>query len=807
VNASSVRLWVKWSWRDLRRRWLLVTALALVIALGTGVYAGLGGTSAWRIQSNDRSYDALLMHDLRVRLPDGGFVATGTLAAAVRSLEVASAVDAASERLVAPTLVDASTGSEELLVPGEVVGMSTGDAPVDALHVQAGRGLRDGDGAGAVAVLESKFAAEHDLPARGRVLLGADRPVEYVGTGYTPEYFQVVGRGQTMLGEGSFAVLFMPLAAAQRVTGHPGQVNDLTLRLRPGADLDRVRDELAVAVRPYGGTVTTKADDPVRRALYEDAHNDQTTWNVFAFLVLFGAAFAAFNLVTRMVESQRRETGVGMAMGVSPWVLAVRPLLVGVQVSVLGVLAGIGVGWLVGRAMGDVMADLLPLPFWETPFQAGRFAQAAALGLVIPMLAAVLPVVRTLRMSPVDAIRSGAYGSARAGSRLLRLVSRTRLPGGTFVSMSLRNLLRAGRRTVLTALGVAAAMTSLVAVLGLLDTFGAVGEANATEVERSSPDRLVVSLDTFHPADTGVPRAVATTPGVAEAEPQLSIPVTISTGRGDVDALVQVASFDSSIWTPTLVEDRGPQDGIVLARKAADDLGVVPGDTVGLRHPKLGPGGLRMETTPVRVRALHPNPWRTFAYLDSAGASLFGLTGTANQLVVVPTGDVDQLRRSLFQLEGVTAITPATGFAEALDDALEQFTGILRVIEVATLLLALLIAFNAASISAEERTREHATMFAFGLPPRVVMSIAVVENALVGLLGTLVGIIGGYAGLRYIVSGFDEVTPELLVEPTLSATTIVTTLVLGVLVVALAPLLGVRRELRMDIPAALRVVE
>ena len=85
--------------------------------------------------------------------------------------------------------------------------------------------------------------------------------------------------------------------------------------------------------------------------------------------------------------------------------------------------------------------------------------------------------------------------------------------------------------------------------------------------------------------------------------------------------------------------------------------------------------------------------------------------------------------------------------------------------------------------------------------------MAVVENALIGLLGTLLGIAGGYVGLSYIVSGFDQVTPDLLVEPTLSTATVLTTLALGVVVVALAPLFGVRRQRRMDIPASLRVVE
>jgi putative ABC transport system permease protein len=810
MSAGSVRLWVVWSWRDLRRRWLLVTALALVIALGTGVYAGLGGTTAWRIRSNDLSYASLRMHDLRVQLPEGGFVAQGTLLGAVRDLEDASSVDAAVERLVTPTLVDASTPADQLLVPGEVVGMPAGQAQVDSLYVDEGRGLRASDEQGAVAVLEAKFADLNGLPARGRLLLSAGTPVEYVGTGYTPEYFQVLGRSGMVLGEDAFAVVFMPLAGAQSATGHPGQVNDLVVRLRPGADAARVQAELTAAVASYGGTVTTKAEDPVHRALYEDAHNDQTTWNVFAFLILFGAAFAAFNLVTRMIEAQRREIGVGMALGVPPRVLALRPMLVGAQIAVLGVLAGIGVGWLTGVAMGDVMADLLPLPIWETPFQAGRFAQAAALGLLIPVLATVVPITRALRTSPVDAIRSGAYGSARPGGRLLRLVTKAHLPGRTYTSMSLRNVLRAPRRTLLTALGVAAAMTSLVAVLGLLDTFGAAGDANASEVTRSSPDRLVVTLDTYYPIDSALPAQVAGTAGVAESAPQLAVPSTLlatSTGGSDIETVIQVLDLGNEIWTPTLVDDRGPKDGIVLSEKAAQDLGVVPGDSVAVRHPVLSDTGLRLETTRFPVRALHPNPWRTFAYLDAGAAARFGLAGVANQVVVVPSGDVDQLRRDLCELPGVTAIESASSFADVLDNALEQFTGILRVIEVATLLLALLIAFNSASISADERTREHATMFAFGLPPRVVLGMAVVENAFIGLLGTLVGLAGGFAGLSYIVSGFDDVTPELLVEPTLSATTVLATLALGVVVVALAPLLSARRQRRMDIPASLRVVE
>lgn len=807
MRTGSLRLWVIWSWRDLRRRWLLVTALALVIALGTGAYAGLGGTTAWRLESNDRSYASLRMHDLRVHLPEGAFAPQGSLLRAIGGMPDASAVDAAVERLIAPTLVDASTGANQLLVPGEVVGMPSGSSPVNALYVDRGQGLGARGPASTVAVLESKFASGHGLPPSGRLLLGTGTTLEYVGTGYTPEYFQVTGRSGMVLGETSFAVMFTPLAVAQRATGHAGQVNDLVVRLRPGADHAAVRRQLTAAVAPFGGTVTTRAEDPVHRALYEDARNDQTTWNVFAFLILFGAAFATFNLVSRMIEAQRREIGVGMALGVPPRMLAVRPMLVGVQIATVGVVAGIGVGWLIGTAMGNVMADLLPLPIWVTPFQAGRFAQAAVLGFVLPVIASVVPTVRAVRMRPVEAIRTGAYTSARPAGRLLTLLSRAELPGRTYLSMSLRNVLRTPRRTAFTALGVAAAMTSLVAVLGLLDTFSAAGDAHAEEVGHSSPGRLVVTFDTYYALDSAPLRAIRDTPAVAASEPQLAVPATLLGHGAAIDSIVQVVDFTNRIWTPTLLGDRGPKNGIVVSKKAAEDLGVAPGDIVELRHPVRSADGLRLVTSRVPVRALHPDPWRTFAYLDADGSARFGLTGTANQVVVLPSGTAADLERAVFGQPGVSSVDAAAAFADVLDNALAQFTGILRVIEVATLLLALLIAFNTAGITADERTREHATMFAFGLTPRVVLGIAVAENAVIGLLGTLAGIAGGYVGLRYIVSGFGEVTPDLLVRPTLSTTTIVAVLLLGTSIVALAPLLGLRRQRRMDIPAALRVVE
>ena len=391
------------------------------------------------------------------------------------------------------------------------------------------------------------------------------------------------------------------------------------------------------------------------------------------------------------------------------------------------------------------------------------------------------------------------------------MVQRVRLPGRSYVSMPLRNVVRAGRRTVLTALGVAAAITSLVAVLGLLDSFVVTGERNTAEVERMSPDRLTVTLDTFYPKDSRVVRDVVGTAGVGEVSTALRLPLELSSQHGRIDALVEVLDLDNPVWTPSIVDGDPARaaDGLLLSEKAAADLGVAPGDTVTARHPVVTQQGLQMTTSRIEVSGVHPNPMRAFSYLDTSQAAIFGLGSMTNLLTVVPEPGTSQdaLVRSMFERPGVVAVEPASGFGKTLDDELGAFTGILRIIEAATLLLALLIAFNTASLTADERARENATMFAFGLPPRVVLGISVAENAVTGALGTLAGIGAGFLALRYIVAGFDQVAPDLSVEATLSPASVATTLVLGILVVALAPLLGARRLRRMDIPATLRVVE
>jgi putative ABC transport system permease protein len=812
---SSWALWLRWSWRDLRARWAQVFALALVIALGTGTYAALLSTSAWRTQSNDASFALLHVHDLRVALSPGSTVPEGSLLAMTRRLPHAADVADMRERLIVPTQVSGPAG---VLAPGELVGTGPGPGTgVDTVHVSAGRGApAGGAGGSAVApptvVLDLAFARQNHLPATGLLHVAGGRQVAYTGIGQSPEYFMGGGGGTAVfLSQKTFAVLFTSLRTAQDLAGAPGRVNDLVLTLKPGASQAALRHELRTALAgvspPVSAAVTTRSDIPSYRVLYDDIRGDEQLWRAVAILVLAGAAFAALNLTTRIVEAQRREIGIGMALGVRPWLLAVRPLLFAAQVALIGVVFGIGVGYLVGIPLAGVFESLLPLPVWRTPFQAGTFAQAAMIGFLLPFAAAAWPVWRAVRVQPVEAIRVGHL--AARGSGLAPLLRWLRVPGRGYHQIPLRNVLRTPRRSALTLFGVAAAIATLVTIIGMLDTFRATLGSASAELLRAAPARVTVSLDSYYPVTGPAVAAVRRLPAAGRVQPGLMVPGTVRSHGTSVGVAAEVLP-PGAIWAPAVSAGR-LTGGLVLSRKAAADLGVSVGDLVTFRHPRATADGLATVSSPVRVAGISPSPMRAFAYLTPATAApLFGLVGMTNLLTVLPspghsTADV---QRALLNVRHVASAQSVRAVTDGLRSSLDQFTGILNVAAAVALLLVFLIAFNTASIGTDERAREHATMIAFGLPTRTVLWLITAESVLVGVVGTVVGLAAGYGLLAWLTATtIATVMPEIGVAAALSAGTVAAALLLGAGTVAAAPLFTLRRLHRIDVPSTLRVAE
>ena len=316
----------------------------------------------------------------------------------------------------------------------------------------------------------------------------------------------------------------------------------------------------------------------------------------------------------------------------------------------------------------------------------------------------------------------------------------------------------------MTALGIAASIAVLLGVIGMLDSFYATIDRADAELTSRSPRRLTVALSSFVPDTSPAVIATRESPLVARSTAELRLPGSVASPDASFDLLIVVGDLDGELWRPT-VRHRLEEPGIVLAQKALDDLGREVGDRVDVRFPRREGLGYRFVEEPLTIVGVSPLPLRAFAWMDDRdGLERTNLAGITNYVVVEPKPGVDpgQVERAFFPVPGVSAVQPIKEITETLRNELDRAVGILSIVEVAVLLLALLIAFNTASINADDRARQHATMFAFGLPTRSVVGMEVVESLLIGVLGTAIGLLGGWLLLDWLVTSLLPTTlPDL----------------------------------------------
>ena len=216
--------------------------------------------------------------------------------------------------------------------------------------------------------------------------------------------------------------VFMPLEEFQNMRGmvDPSTgvryVNAIMLRLKPGADLDAVRDKLRGSFHDHLFSVLTWRDlgAPILTALTVEV----VILNLLLFLIIAVAGFGILAIFFMIVVEKTRDIGILKSLGASSWgimgIFLSYGLGLGLVGAGLGVVLGLILAYNVQEIAGAVASftgiDLydpsiyptVELPTLIDPLVITCIAFGAAL---IAVLASVLPAIRAARMHPVKALR------------------------------------------------------------------------------------------------------------------------------------------------------------------------------------------------------------------------------------------------------------------------------------------------------------------------------------------------------------------------------------------------------------------
>lgn len=130
--------------------------------------------------------------------------------------------------------------------------------------------------------------------------------------------------------------------------------------------------------------------------------------NFFAAIALLAASFGIINTLLMAVQERTREIGLMKAMGLGRnkifLLFSIEAVLIGFWGSLLGSLAGIGIGQVVNRIARDSFLKDLP-GFNLTVFSPQSVAVIMLIIMTIAFIAGTLPARRASQKDPIEALR------------------------------------------------------------------------------------------------------------------------------------------------------------------------------------------------------------------------------------------------------------------------------------------------------------------------------------------------------------------------------------------------------------------
>ncbi|MDI6100146.1 ABC transporter permease [Actinoplanes sp. NEAU-A12] len=640
-------------------------------------------------------------------------------------------------------------------------------------------------------------------------------------------------------------VAFTTPVAQELMLGAKDVFSSVTVRTADGVTPEQLRDRLAPVVGDgYEVKTGTQLADENAAGLKEGIGFFNQILLGFAGVALFVGIFLILNTFSIVVAQRTRELALLRAMGASRRQVInsvlVEAVVVGLIASVLGLAAGVGAGAGLGALfsrMGGGM-DLAPI---GVPLPA--VISAFTVGIVVTVLAAVLPALRASRIAPVAAMQEvtitdrpltkltvagsavTAVGAttlglglfADAGDATLWLIL-----GGvlvTFIGVALLTplisrpvvsllgrlfswsvpgrlgRLNSGRNPRRTAITAAALMVGIALVTGVTVVMDSAKSSLQAEAARILKAQIMISGDqggarppTYDPA---VLDEAAAIPGVRAAAGLYNDVVAIGADSDYVAAAEDLSVLAEAYGTTAA---KLTADQIAVSEPEASERGWKTGTPVTIQTS-------RGEPHTYTVAQVFPeNGLPKNIILPAEAIKSFGIAQPVLGFIRLDEGVT--VASVLPQVKALLADSPevtATDQQTFVDDQAAVFDDLIVMIQILlglAILIAILGVINTLALSVLERTRELGLLRAVGLGRAQTMRMITVEAVVIAVFGALLGVAVG-AGMGSAVAHALE--NDGITQIVLPWSRMATYLVLAALVGVVAAVLPAIRAARLNV--------
>ena len=598
--------------------------------------------------------------------------------------------------------------------------------------------------------------------------------------------------GRDSLG-GSQEVTFTEPVAQRLMLGRTGVYTQISVRAGPGVGEAELRDRIQ---QRLGDAYVVKTGDQLAADSSADLKQALGFFNKillgFAGVALFVGVFLILNTFSIIVAQRTRELALMRALGAGRrqviGSVLLEAVVIGLVAAALGLAAGVGVGWGLGRLFQSFGGglDLAPV---RVPMAA--VLSSLIVGVLVTVVAAVLPALRAARIPPVAAMQEvatgdrpltrvtvagaviGAAGAATLGvglyatssllliltgvlvtfigiALLTPLISRPVVAGlGRLFSWSVPGRLgrlNSGRNPRRTAITAAALMVGIALVTGVTVVMQSAKTSLSAQAEDTIKAQLIISGDQNGPRppsfDPAVLAAAQRLDGVRSAAAIWNDQALVDGKRTYINATADLARLADAFGGPALPVLK--PDQLAVSSQEAAEQGWTTGSRITVQLA-------RGDATVYTLAATYDEKTMPGNYLLPAAATAnFGITQPV--LGFVRLADGVPVAQVLPQVKALLADSPEVSAADRSTFIQQRAGGFDTVITMVQVLLALAILIavlgvvNTLALSVLERTRELGLLRAVGLSRGQTMRMVTVEAVVISVFGALLGVVVG-AGL------------------------------------------------------------
>jgi putative ABC transport system permease protein len=671
---------------------------------------------------------------------------------------------------------------------GGTVGVNFGaDTEVATLRLVQGRAPTSADDVAMDADTAHKY---HFAVGQRVVLLSALAPRAFTITG-------IVDFGTSANLDGTTLAAFT-LPTTQRLVGEVGQLDDINVVTKPGADKVAVQREIS-RVLPAGVQVVTGHTVVTEEttAIDQGLGVFSTALVIFALISLFVGGFTILNTFSIIVGQRTRELALLRVLGASGRQVFGSVLGEAAIVGAYSSVIGIGLGVVAALGLEALLRGFgVTLPTGPLAFEPRTVIVGLAVGIGVTTVAAIGPARRAMRVTAAAALTSrppdigpsrrrrlawGA-GTTTLGAALIAaglakpaialvgvgaacvFIGATMLApavarpfagvigrpfarfAGTPGSLGRRNAMRSPQRTAQTA----AALMVGVALVAAMAVFGASVARSATaSVDQAIRADLLVTT-TSGSLPPSAPRVAAAIPGVRAA---VAVYRDQFEFEGDLATLTAVAPTGLSDTVNLRMTAGGPgalaHGQLLIDSTTAKRDHLVVGDRVAVDFARTGPGhvrvgGIYQANSLVGSYVVSDRYFVTHFLNAQPGALLLRTNGT---------GRVDQRIRHALEIYPNLTIQTRAQFDKTETAGVNQLLGLVYALLALAGIIALIGIVNTLLLSVLERTREIGLLRAVGMRRRQVRTMIRSESVIIAIFGAVVGIvIGTGLGLALVSS-------------------------------------------------------